>query len=268
MKKTTLTLVMICSIIFNLTACINVSSSKGLFGKNIKGNGIQKELERGKMDFNGIDVRGSVDVIIADISDAPIIVSGDENLLEYIETYIKNGVLNIHFKDGYGYTSKKGIKVTVPNNGHLSSIKASGSSDVLTEGTIVAGNISIDCKGSSDFKGSIKAEKCEFTFSGSSDFRGSVEATTLIVKCSGSSDCMINGKADICEISMSGSSDFKGYDFIVNKLNCNTSGSSDVQITCNEELSARASGSSDVYYKGDAKVVSAHTSGSSDIIKK
>ena len=268
MKKTTLTLVMICSIIFNLTACMNVSSSNGLFGKSIKGNGVHKEQERGKMDFSGIDVRGSVDVIIADIGDAAVKVSGDENLLEHIETYVKNGVLNIHFKDGYRYTSKKGIKVTVPDNGRLNSIKASGSSDVLTEGVIVPDNIIINCKGSSDFKGSIKAERCELIFSGSSDFKGSVEAETFIVKCSGSSDCVINGKADICEISMSGSSDFKGYDFIVNKLNCNTSGSSDIQITCNEELSVRASGSSDVYYKGDAKVLSAHTSGSSDLIRK
>ena len=268
MKKIALISIMICGIILNITACINVNGNNGLFGKTIKGNGIHKEQERGKMEFNGIDARGSIDVFIADIDDAQIKVSGDENLIDDIETYVKDGILNIHFKNGLGYTSKKGLKVTVPNNGRINSIRASGSSDVTTEAVIVADNMNISCKGSSDFRGSIKAERCELTFSGSSDFRGSVEASTCIVKCSGSSDCVINGKADICDISASGSSDFKGFDFIVKKLNCNTSGSSDIQITCNEELSVRASGSSDVYYKGTANVVSAHTSGSSDLIKK
>jgi archaellum component FlaF (FlaF/FlaG flagellin family) len=250
-----------------MTACGNVITN-GINGKNLKGNGVFKEKERGKMDFNAINTRGSIDVIIADVADAPIKVSGDENLIDSIETYVKDGVLNVHFKSGYGYSSKSGLKVTVPNNGRINKIMASGSSDVITEGCIVSDNMSISCKGSSDFKGNIKAEKCELNFNGSSDFKGSVEAVTCNVKCSGSSDCIINGKADICDISMAGSSDFKGYDFIVAKLNCNTSGSSDIQVTCNEELSVKASGSSDVHYKGTATVTNKHLSGSSDLVHK
>ena len=265
MKKTGLLLVMICSIIISSTACVNAN-----FGKAIKGNGIKKEQDRGKMEFTAIDTRGSIDVIISNLTDAPVIVSGDENLIEYVETYVKNGVLNVHLKDKAfsSYSSRIGLKVTVPNNGKINSIKASGSSDVITEGIINADYISIKCSGSSDFKGSVKAEKCEIDCGGSSDFKGSVEATTCIVKCTGSSDCIISGKADVCEISMTGSSDFKGYDFTVNKLTCSSTGSSDIKITCNEELSARASGSSDISYRGSAKVVSMHTSGSSDIKNK
>ncbi len=267
MKKVALISVMICSTIICMTACGNVITN-GIGSKNLKGNGIFKEKERGKMEFNAIDARGSIDVIIADVADAPIKVSGDENLIDSIDTYVKNGVLTVHFKSGYGYSSKSGLKVTVPNNGRINKITASGSSDVIVEGSIISDNMSIFCKGSSDFKGNIKAEKCELNFNGSSDFKGSVEAVTCNVKCSGSSDCIISGKADICDISMSGSSDFKGFDFVVEKLNCNTSGSSDIQITCNKELSVKASGSSDVHYKGTATVTSKNLSGSSDLIHK
>ena len=270
MKKAAFMSIMICSILFSFTACVNVNASNGFLGKNIRGNGIRKEQDRGKMDFNAINTRGSIDVIISDITDAPVKVSGDENLIEYIETNVTNGVLNIQFKDNEyaSYSSRIGLKVTVPNNGLINSIHASGSSDVKTEGVVTAENISIVCKGSSDFNGKIKAVKCEIDCSGSSDFKGSIETTTGIFKFSGSSDCIINGYADVCDITTSGSSDFKGYDFIVNKLNCNTSGSSDVQITCNEEISVRATGSSDFYYKGSAIILSQHTSGSSDIIKR
>ena len=289
MKKTTLISIMICSIILNITACYGINSGEMFFAKNIKGNGIRKELDRGKMEFTAIETRGSIDVIISKNTDAPIKVSGDENLLEYVETYVKDGVLNIHFnnKEFNSFSTRIGLKVTVPNNGRINNIKASGSSDVMTEGTVVADNMSITCKGSSDFNGNIKAGKCEINCSGSSDFKGSIvaenceidcsgssdfkgslEAKTCILKFRGSSDCTISGKADVCEMTLAGSSDFKGYDFVVNKLTCSASGSSDVKVTCNEELNVKASGSSDVYYRGSAKIISKDTSGSSDVINR
>ena len=287
MKKTALISVMICSIIINLTACINVNSSENIFsGKRIKGNGVHKELDRGKMEFTAIDTRGSVDVIISNSTDGAIKVTGDENLVEYVETYVKDGVLNVHLnnKEIKSFSTRIGLKVTVPNNGKINGIKASGSSDVKVEGTVIADNMNISCKGSSDFSGNIKAEKCqidctgssdfkgnveakscEIDCTGSSDFKGSIETTNLSIRCTGSSDCNISGKADVCEISMTGSSDFNGYDFTVNKLTCSASGSSNIKITCNEELDARAAGSSDIYYRGAPQIKSLHSSGSSDI---
>ena len=260
MKRTLLFLAVIM-----MTSCVNVNYNGSPLGKTIKGNGILKEKERGRMDFHAIDVRGSMDVIIVDNADAPIIVSGDENLIDSIETIVKDGVLNIKFRSNLVYSSKNGLKVKVPANGKINNIKASGSSDVTVEGTVIADNLTVSCSGSSDFKGNIKASTCKINMSGSSDFRGKIEAKESSFDCKGSSDCIISGSSDICNISMSGSSDFKGYDFVVNKLICKAEGSSDIQITCNEEISVNASGSSDVYYRGSAKVIEKKLSGSSDL---
>ena len=268
MKKTAIISVITIITIMQMMACVQINSNFGTLKQTI-GNGVLKEQDRGEMKFNAISTGGSIDVIIADVENASIKVSGDENLIDAVEVYVKDGVLNAHLKEDFGgYSSKIGIKVTVPNNGQIREITAAGSSDVYIEGVVVADNMSITCKGSSDFKGSIKAKNCNLNFSGSSDFKGSVEAETIHVRCSGSSDCTIKGKADICNISTSGSSDFKGFDFIVNKLDCNTSGSSDIQITCNEEMKVTAGGSSDVYYKGNARIAESHLSGSSDLINK
>jgi hypothetical protein len=251
-----------------MISCVNINISNNGGWKTLAGNGIRKEKERNVRDFDAIDVRGSIDVIIADGNDASVKVSGDENLIDSIETYVDNGTLNVHFKNGLGYASKIGLRVTVPNSGRIRTIKASGSSDVIIEGCLTAGNIFISGKGSSDVKGNIKAGDCELHFSGSSDYKGSVEAVNCKIKCSGSSDCIISGNADICDISMSGSSDFKGYDFVVKKFTCSASGSSDVQVTCTEELSATAAGSSDIYYRGPGKVIRSQLSGSSDLYHK
>jgi hypothetical protein len=125
-------------------------STSGCNWKKIVGNGIPKEQQRDKMDFNALDTRGSIDVYISESSDIPITVSGDENLLDYVETYVKDGVLNVHFKNNYGYSSKKSLKVTIPNNGKINKINASGSSDVYIKERLVAGDMSITIRGSSD----------------------------------------------------------------------------------------------------------------------
>ena len=267
MKKTTFISVMICSIALYMSGCIRMNTDYG-FGKSIAGNGIIKEKARDQMDFDALDVKGAIDVYLSESPDVPVTVSGDENLIDSVETYVKDGVLNVHFKKGFGYNSKKGLRVTIPNNGKIKKINSSGSSDIYIKGCLVADNLSIVTRGSADIKGNIKAGHVDIDCSGSSDFKGHVEATTLNIKCIGSSDCHIGGSADVCNVSMTGSSDFKGYDFVAKKCNCSASGSSDVRITCTGELNVNASGSSDVYYRGNAKVVGKHLSGSSDLYNK
>jgi hypothetical protein len=265
MKKTALISIVLCCIVCCMTNCCNINIGSW---NVLAGNGIRKEKERTVPTFDAIDVRGSINVIISDRDNASVTVSGDENLIDSVETCVNNGTLNIHFRKGVGYTSVAGLRVIVPNNGRIRNIKASGSSDVLIEGCLTADDIYLSGTGSSDIKGNIKAGNCELKFTGSSDYKGSIEAVSCKVNCSGSSDCIISGKADICDISMSGSSDFKGYDFVVKKFTCSASGSSDVQVTCTEELSVKAGGSSDVYYRGPARVVSSQLSGSSDLYHK
>ena len=290
MKKG-ITLLLVCGWLAAFTSCINATVGNGAvsfgMGKTIVGNGIFKEKEIGKLDFAEIESRGSIDVFISASSDMPVKVSGDENLIDYVEVKVENGVLKVQSKDGFNWTTKNPLKVIVPNNGKIRRIAASGSSDVTVESGLTANDFALNCKGSSDFKGDItavncdlnmsgssdfkgnlKAEKLKLTFSGSSDYKGNIEATEVNIDCSGSSDCLASGFAEVAKISMSGSSDFKGYDFTAKRADCLASGSSDIQITCTDELSVRAGGSSDVYYKGDAKVVSVSTSGSSELKKR
>jgi len=167
MKRILFISAIICSVIFCLTACMKNR------GKPLDGNGILKEQDRGVMNFEAIDARGAFDVIISEISDAPVKISGDENLIDFIETNVKGGVLKIKFKhESYSsYSSKTGIKITIPNNGQIKSIKTYGSSNIIIEGTLVADNLSISGNGSSKLNGNIKAENCRINCSGSTDFQ-------------------------------------------------------------------------------------------------
>ena len=63
-------------------------------------------------------------------------------------------------------------------------------------------------------------------------------------------------------------SGFKGYDMVVDYCDAKASGASDIKITVNQELSAEASGASDVNYKGSGLIRDVNTSGSSSISRR
>jgi hypothetical protein len=66
-------------------------------------------------------------------------------------------------------------------------------------------------------------------------------------------------------IEASGASDFKGYDLKTDYCDVNISGASGVQIWVNKELSAKASGASDVRYRGEGLIRDIKTSGASSV---
>jgi len=69
-------------------------------------------------------------------------------------------------------------------------------------------------------------------------------------------------------IQSSGASDVKGYDLVTDVYNAKAFGTSDINIIVNKELSANASGASNISYKGNAVIKDQHSSGASSIGKK
>ena len=128
----------------------------------------------------------------------------------------------------------------------LGRLQASGSCDVYVEGNLNTTDLAIALSGSSDFKGAVNAQNLRLEASGSSDFH-------------------ISGKTTNLKINVAGSSDVKGYDLIADNADIEANGASDVKITINKELKARAAGSSDITYKGEPTAKQVFSSGASDI---
>jgi len=104
--------------------------------------------------------------------------------------------------------------------------------------------------------------------SGASDFKGAVNCTKLSIDNSGASDVNMTGSAKQTDISLSGASDFKDFDFATDYAEVKVSGASDVKITVNKEISASASGASDVYIKGNGVIRNMNASGASSVKKR
>ncbi len=199
--------------------------------------------------FHAIEVGGGIDLYLSQGEEAVAVSASKNEYRAKIKTEVKNGVLKIWYEWNsnlrFDWSNHK-LKAYVSFK-DIDRLEGSGGSD-----------ISVD--------GSIKVAKLAMEVSGGSDFDGKVETGELNIQASGGSDVRISGKTDRLIIDASGGSDFKGYDLASDICNVEASGGSDIQVTVNKELSANASGGSDVYYKGTGLIRDLKTSGSS--IKK
>ena len=228
--------------LFVVTALIINASAQ----KTIKDANAEKRNVSG---FHAIEVSGGIDLYLTQGDEAVAVSAAKDEYRDKIVTEVKNGVLKIWFD------WKSNVRVDWGNHKlkayvsarNLDRLEGSGGSDIEIDGLL-------------------KSSKLDLEISGGSDFDGKIESDELNIHASGGSDVSISGKAVRLTIDASGGSDFKGYDLVSDICNVEASGGSDVHVTVNKELSANASGGSDVFYKGSGLIRDVKTSGSS--IKK
>ncbi len=181
--------------------------------------------------------------------EAIAISASQEKYKAKIKTEIENGELHIFYEGDRiwnGRNQKLNVYVAYKN---LEQITATGASNVLIAGVMKLPSLNIKLSGASDFKGQLNIDN-------------------LNVKISGASDIYLSGIAKNTNIECSGASDFKSYDLTTETASIKASGASDINITVNKEITANASGASNVFYKGAAVVKEKHSSGASSISKE
>jgi len=206
---------------------------------------------RNVQSFNEISVAGGIDLYLSpDDKEAVVVSAAEDKYRDRIVTRVVDNRLQIYFdnKGNIRWPSNMKLKAYVSFKA-LKKLSASGASDVYVNGVIKSDELKID-------------------LSGASDFKGAVDVNNLTVDQSGSSDSRISGRAERLSIEASGASDMKGYDLEVNYCDANASGASDIQITVNKEMTAKATGASDINYRGQGVIREVKASGSSSVSKR
>ncbi|WP_298504684.1 head GIN domain-containing protein [uncultured Maribacter sp.] len=226
------------------------SSCIAQWGKKIKGNGNVTTVNRTTSDYDAISVSGWFDVELVDGSEGKISLKGEENLLDYILTEVKDNKLVIKVEKGVNLkpsTWNNGIIITVPVES-ISAVTLSGSGDIIGKKTIKT----------SDFKTAM---------SGSGDISLDINSNNIDASMSGSGDINLSGTTNNFDATISGSGDIKAFDLNATNVDANISGSADIKVTVKERLKARVSGSGDITYKGNPIKIDTKVSGSGDISK-
>jgi hypothetical protein len=223
---------------------------KAQWGKKINGNGNIVTIERSTSSYDGIAIAGWFDVELVEGSEGKLTLKGEENLLEYIVTEVKDGKLVIQVEKGINLNPsswKNGIFITVPVES-VSSVSLSGSGDIIGKKTL-------------------KTTDFATTISGSGDIVLSVEAQSVSTTLSGSGDVTLSGRASDLNVQVSGSGDVKAFELETENATISVSGSADVKVTASKSIKARVSGSGDIQYRGNPEKVDSKSSGSGDISK-
>jgi hypothetical protein len=211
------------------------------------------ELREAK-NFHAISVSNAFDVYISQGSEETVAISAaEQKYKDHIKVEVDNGVLRISFdrdrKFWQGWNGNKMRLKAYISFKSIDKLTASGACDVLIQGTLQQENLDINLSGASDMKGKFAVQN-------------------LDVDISGASQMDVTGSAQKLHVEASGASDFKGFDMVTEFCDAEASGASNIHITVNKELSAHASGASDVLYKGSGIVRDVRSSGASSVSKK
>ncbi|MEM9819619.1 MAG: head GIN domain-containing protein [Bacteroidota bacterium] len=227
--------------LFCLFLAISIAS---VSAQRVEGNKNVVEQDREHTGFTSIEIERGVDLYLEQGNRTSVTVKADENLVDMIKTKVDGNTLKVTTtnKGIYNYESCA-VHVVVKD---LNQIIATGGSDIYGVNTI-------------------QQNELRMRLTGGSDVEMELDLKTLHCKLTGGSDAEFKGQVNHMIVEARGGSDLEAKRLTVNKCELDVRGGSDAHVHVKEELDARATGASDIYYSGNPSVVHEKARGSSDI---
>lgn len=201
-------------------------------GEGKKGNGVIVNDTRSiTEDFDRVSAAEGLDVFITQADEFDISVEADENVIDLIQTDIKNGRLKIHTKENIGRATKK-IFVSMPV---ITGLSSSSGADLETKSVIKADNIKLDASSGSDLVVSLTAS--------------SVDASS-----SSGADIKISGETEDLSADASSGADIDARNLKTKNCDADASSGAGIRVDVSERLVADASSGGDITYTGNAEV--------------
>ncbi len=239
-------------------------------GQRVEGKGAYEKQTRDAKDFKGIDLMASGDVFVKQGAAYKVVVEGQKNILDILETVVENGILQIKFKSGSWNinTEKLNIYVETPS---VSSLVLSGSGNISLESAIKSDDFDIKISGSGNIKtvDGLTAKTLNVEIGGSGDVHiGTANATTLKAAILGSGNIDIQGTGEKAAYEVTGSGDINASDFKTKTAEAHSTGSGNINCHASESIDAHVTGSGDINYGGNPPSVKSSVTGSGEITKK
>lgn len=247
-------------------------------------NNVTKEIRVGA--FKHMKIVGSGDIVYTQTSGSQqLTLSVPDNLVDYVEVKVEDGVLVFSMKKGYSYSFNNGAKLVLNISAPMvKSATITGSGDITFKNGInraddvdllINGSGDIDVRqaqcamltvkvnGSGDVTvGSARCEAVNVKVNGSGDVVvKNIVADKVQAGVSGSGDVSLSGKCTDATLSVAGSGDLSATSLKAKHVSASVSGSGDVTCNASETLEVRRSGSGDISYKGNPQVKGRTTKG-------
>lgn len=223
------------SIIWALLAAILLATSACNPIDIVKGRGEVISENRSVGTFSGIDVSSDIDVYLSQGPAEPIRVEGQDNILNVVETYVRNNELVIRTKPGVILRRHEQIRIYITTP-ELSSVEISGSALVEGRTDWHVNDFKIDISGSGKLDMAL------------------YDTENLDSEISGSGNLYLQGDTRTHDIDISGSGDVHAFDLASQQANAHISGSGSCELQVSNKLEAKISGSGKIRYKGNPTI--------------
>lgn len=224
---------------------LTVSMHSCVLSPSVKGDGNVTEEERKTADFDGIKASRGMNVYITQGDDFRVMVKADENLHDYIETQVDNGILVVSSSANIRKSKAKAVYVTLPN---VETVKASAGSNVFTESGIRANELDVKSSAGSNINLEVKADK-------------------IMVSASAGSNIWLKGAADQLNAAASSGSNIKAGDLKTDKAEIKVSSGANIWTLVDQSFSAKASSGGNIFYAGNPSQTEINKSSGGNVIK-
>lgn len=197
--------------------------------------------------FDGIHVAGHYDVTLTQGSEGTITLKGNQDDLDQIETFIKNGDLIIKQKKSSWFDNWNSGKVSIniPVE-EIDKVTLSGSGTIRSHHKLNSDNFKVVLSGSGEIELFLDTDQIDAVLTGSGDIG-------------------LKGKATEVSYQLTGSGDIKADGLESNQGKAKVTGSGDIEMHANSAVTANVTGSGDIICYGNPKMQQIKTTGSGDV---
>lgn len=212
-------------------------------GETVQGNGQVKKETRETAPFESIDISGGYEVHIKPANYSSLTIEADENLLEHIETYVKDGVLHVKSEVNFSRYRKLELQISVET---FKGLETSGAVDVQGKGLLTGEDMDFDFSGAAEVDLELQADRIEADFSGASEVK-------------------FSGNAEELDLETSGAVEFDGENLKTRNCRLDMSGAGEAVVFVTEKLDIKVSGAAQIRYKGSPSDIKQDISGAASI---
>ncbi|MFZ1688338.1 MAG: head GIN domain-containing protein [Flavobacteriales bacterium] len=219
--------------------------TSGLWSDCVKGTGDPVKKDLTVAAFHGVEIMGSVDVELTQAATQSVVVEGQSNVADLLETSVNNGIWTIKTSKCYSTDKPFVVRIAVPA---IDRVAVMGSGDVTGKNAFGGDRIDIDVQGSGDVTMTFNCKAVEASVQGSGDIK-------------------LGGECQEVVLSVQGSGDVKAVELKSQRAMTTVTGSGDIAVQVSESLNASVTGSGSVKYKGKPTDLKQNVTGSGDVVE-
>jgi len=244
------------------------SDCDDFIGESVRGSGNMDEEIRNISGISGVNLATLGNLYIELGREEKLVIKAEDNLLEYFETDVRNGVLTIDTRRNTNIRPRKKVSyyLTVKE---LESIKISSSGDIEAP-DLKTDRLKFSVSSSGDLStGELDVKFLDVSISSSGDiFIPDLQANTIDVNISSSGDLDIDqGNVEKQDVSITSSGNYQARNLESREARVHISSSGDAYLSVEDYLSVRISSSGNLYYSGNPRLEQ-NTSSSGRVIKR